>query len=730
MVKRNKPRDCPHSPVANPKAYSAWYYKNVTKVKTSKTSAALVILVFLLALAPPALAAPIRWEYLNTTADGAQGLGTQSIGQTFLVGGTSHTVTSIKLLLYRIGEPGTITLYLKATSSGLPTGGVLSSGTLDGDEFTDDTGGEWETFNMSLVTLSASTLYCIYIVGSGDGSNKAMWQADGSSPSYSDGNEIYSAVPAVTWAAYTPSDQMFEIWGNYLIQSQTSTYGSTTIASTTASTTTTVTPATSTLSTTKTGGTSTIVTSTTNSGTGGTSVNVYTTIVKSSSLSVLNSITEPAAGTLTGYETTTITSSSTYSTTTCDTFTDLSTFSTTTCDTFTDFSTYSTTTCDTYIVTSSITSMLGLVFHLPFDNSSVPSLDASDNHNDATTVEAEWVSDHGGAYSFNGTGYLIIPTSDSIRGINATDEFSFSIWIKGNGSWAGTDGQEIFFSNNGGPAPPSYISINDSNGNVVLVSLQVYDGFDWVELAADGLTPFAASEWTHLVVTWDGTLKIYVNNVLDNVPVYVGGDIDFTGDLNFGIYQLADLQGFSGFLDEPRLYNYAISSDEVQILFNQFVNIDVTYTTCFTTCETSIYSSTDSTTFCETTVNSSTFTSCVTTSITETDVTATICKTSTDTVLTCESETSTITDTTSESYTETSTICETDSHTIYLTSTSTNNVTTTTKTDTSTSTCATTCVTTTLGGLVEQGQDFPIMVILAMIALVVAIVVIQMRRRR
>lgn len=63
--------------------------------------------------------------------------GTLWMAQTFTATST-HTITSVRLKLYREGTPGDITLSIRATdSNGLPSGPDLASGSLDGNLITE-----------------------------------------------------------------------------------------------------------------------------------------------------------------------------------------------------------------------------------------------------------------------------------------------------------------------------------------------------------------------------------------------------------------------------------------------------------------------------------------------------------------------------------------------------------------------------------------------------------------
>jgi len=181
----------------------------------------LVLLVSLglaiaLAMGTPALAASI-YEYYNT-GDNISTSIYSSIwrGQTFTPS-VAHTITSVKLKLYRIGAaPGTVTVGIRATSGGQPTGGDLCSGTIDGNTLTTLFTGAWYEITLgSGYDLSAGTKYAI-VVGapSSDAFNYIRWRMDTLSPTYGGGWLVSSGDGGSSWTSTSIYDLMFEEWGN------------------------------------------------------------------------------------------------------------------------------------------------------------------------------------------------------------------------------------------------------------------------------------------------------------------------------------------------------------------------------------------------------------------------------------------------------------------------------------------------------------------------------------
>jgi hypothetical protein len=155
-----------------------------------------------------------RYNTGDTNSEHIQGSGYWK-AQTFTTS-VSYTITSVKLLLYRIGSPGDITVSIRATSGGVPTGGDLTSATTyDGDTLTTDEDGEWIEFTFaSTYALSAVTKYAIVVRAiDGTSGNVGKWRCDASA-GYTGGSDCDSDDAGSTWTADTTDDSLFECWGD------------------------------------------------------------------------------------------------------------------------------------------------------------------------------------------------------------------------------------------------------------------------------------------------------------------------------------------------------------------------------------------------------------------------------------------------------------------------------------------------------------------------------------
>jgi len=165
----------------------------------------------------PVLAAPPHmYEYYNTGDDNHIWLyGSNWAAQTFTPS-IAHTITSVKLKLFRSGAPGTVTVSIRATSGGQPTSSDLCSGTTSGDTLTTSAPGAWREITLgSGYGLSAGTTYAIVVrATSGDSSNYVWWRVDTSPTYYGGGMWVWSTNSGSSWSSYANYDLMFEEWGN------------------------------------------------------------------------------------------------------------------------------------------------------------------------------------------------------------------------------------------------------------------------------------------------------------------------------------------------------------------------------------------------------------------------------------------------------------------------------------------------------------------------------------
>ena len=150
-----------------------------------------------------------RYEYYNTgDTTGGMVNPTAWRAQTFTPR-ADHTITSVKLKMYRFPDAETLYVEIRATdANGKPTGGVLSSGSIDASTFTTNSAGAWYEISLSAYTLLAGTKYAIVLHTS---AGTIGWRLG--SNGYPRGTLVLSSDSGETWTVFGAYDQMFEEWG-------------------------------------------------------------------------------------------------------------------------------------------------------------------------------------------------------------------------------------------------------------------------------------------------------------------------------------------------------------------------------------------------------------------------------------------------------------------------------------------------------------------------------------
>jgi hypothetical protein len=181
---------------------------------------ALVLALSLVMLPASVVQASNLYEYYNTGEDNAVGFhSTYWMAQTFNAT-SDHSVTSVKLLLWRVGTIGTVTVSIRATDGGgHPTGSDLTSGTIDGNTLTTVPWGLWYEIALSPYDLTKDTKYAI-VVRAPDATlpDNLRWSYD-STGTYAGGDMEDSSDSGTTWeTTLVDLDFMFEVWGEGAVE--------------------------------------------------------------------------------------------------------------------------------------------------------------------------------------------------------------------------------------------------------------------------------------------------------------------------------------------------------------------------------------------------------------------------------------------------------------------------------------------------------------------------------
>jgi len=189
--------------------------------------------------------------------------------------------------------------------------------------------------------------------------------------------------------------------------------------------------------------------------------------------------------------------------------------------------------------------------------------DSTGYKNDGTISGATWVKNgkKGGALNFDGINDYVDCGSD--ESLDIADAITMSAWIKLNSYASGggaTDRAAITIK-----AYSYYMSITSATGKLA----SYFYGVDQSHRDSNSQIPL--NEWTHVSITYDGSnIKWYINGILDKTYGATGSITVASGTLGIGKEVYNNLgRILDGSIDEVRLYDRALSVDEVKQLYNQ-----------------------------------------------------------------------------------------------------------------------------------------------------------------
>ena len=200
----------------------------------------------------------------------------------------------------------------------------------------------------------------------------------------------------------------------------------------------------------------------------------------------------------------------------------------------------------------------GLVAAYGFDEGSgTTTADRSGNANTGTLSNATWstAGKFGNALFFNGTSARV-NVNDS-NSLDITSGMTLEAWVKP--TLANTAFQTIIMkeqtSNTGYALYGSTDNGRPDTEDVI--------GGSYKTLLAP--SPLVTSAWSYLTATYDGsTLRLFLNGTQISQQAASGAIVTSTGALRIGGNAVWGGEWFSGWIDEVRIYNRALSAAEVQ----------------------------------------------------------------------------------------------------------------------------------------------------------------------
>ena len=204
----------------------------------------------------------------------------------------------------------------------------------------------------------------------------------------------------------------------------------------------------------------------------------------------------------------------------------------------------------------------GLVAWYPFDGNA-SDMSGNGNHGfvNGATLATDRHGFNGKAYNFSGDDWIQIPHAEEIN-FQKDDPFSITLWVKSN--TGNTELRSIIEKWQGGGSPYPYVirykeggtynfaRYDSSSSNSILGNNDIFD-----------------QSFTQLAISGDGeSFSSFINGVLDQSVEVSGGSITNDKPLYIGRRGGNMPWFFHGSIDDIRIYNRALSTEEISLLYN------------------------------------------------------------------------------------------------------------------------------------------------------------------
>ena len=188
----------------------------------------------------------------------------------------------------------------------------------------------------------------------------------------------------------------------------------------------------------------------------------------------------------------------------------------------------------------------------------------------------------GGAMEFDGADYINISNSPSLN--ISGNQITLEAWVKPaavkQNDWA----RILVKPNSNAPPFIAYDLIVDGNNPSRPIFEVTLDG---VEYGAWTTSEMSQNTWMHIVGVYNGTnLMIYINGTRVNMTSQTGTILTNSFPVYIGYNPITPAESFNGTIDEVKIYNRALSPEEINAsynaglyrLYNNFTNLaDGTY---------------------------------------------------------------------------------------------------------------------------------------------------------
>ncbi|MFC1504548.1 LamG-like jellyroll fold domain-containing protein, partial [Spirochaetota bacterium] len=206
----------------------------------------------------------------------------------------------------------------------------------------------------------------------------------------------------------------------------------------------------------------------------------------------------------------------------------------------------------------------GLVGYYPF-NGNANDESGTGNHGTLTngvTITNDRYEAGNSAYLFDGTDdYILVPHDVSL---DITGEGTWGAWIYLH-SFTNNSVRHILSKFGGGAGERQYI-LQIEREKVIGIAIRKSDDSDFV--FCSNSTTFPLNRWTHVAATYDKnvnpSLRLFQDGLLVRSNNLYSGDLQTGANIDFKIS--SDLYPYDGMIDEGRVYNRALSVDEIKAL--------------------------------------------------------------------------------------------------------------------------------------------------------------------
>jgi hypothetical protein len=217
-----------------------------------------------------------------------------------------------------------------------------------------------------------------------------------------------------------------------------------------------------------------------------------------------------------------------------------------------------------FVIVSSVPAPSGYISWWPGGGNAEDAINSSNNDGTWNTPAYYVPGKVGQSFKFYGTNKVEIPNTTNL---NPTNGVTMEAWVKldpGNNSYA-----DIISKDDENTARQFFLTFVPNAGNKLRAHVTTTNGLYYI----DGPTAITSSTWYHIAMTYaasSGELALYLNGQLDTNGYLSGTIITSTQPVRIGggAPTGAPTYYFKGLVDEPAIYDRALSTTEIQGIYN------------------------------------------------------------------------------------------------------------------------------------------------------------------